>query len=123
MVFAHHVTDDTGGFFVGLVWREAVFVHGVKDAAMDGFQTVANVRKSAAHDYAHGVFEIAFLHFVFDGDVGYFTGIGRRNQAFRIVVVAHWQPLKSKFKSLQNHRIYWAIRATLQFRWKPAQSQ
>ncbi len=34
---------------VGPCWKEAQVMHGEQDAAMDGFQTVLDVRQSSAH--------------------------------------------------------------------------
>ena len=64
VVFADHVADDAGGFFVRLVPIVAHFAHGEQAAAMDGLQTVADVGQRPAYDHAHGVIEIGLFHFV-----------------------------------------------------------
>jgi len=93
MVLAHHVTNNARRFLVRLVRREAVFIHGVEDAPVHRLQAIAHVRKGAAHDHAHGVIEIAFLHLIFDGDERNFTGIAGRNHAILVVFVGHGRPL------------------------------
>ena len=68
VILTHHVTDDAGRFHVLLVGRIAALVHGVENAPVHGFQTVAGVGESAAHDHAHGVIEVGALHLVDDGN-------------------------------------------------------
>ena len=43
-------------------------VHGVQDAAMDWFKTVAEIGESAAKDDGHGVLGVGSGHFVVDVD-------------------------------------------------------
>ena len=62
MVPAQHVAHAGGGLFEGFVHREAILVHGVEDPAMDGLQAIPHVRESPAHDDAHGVLNVGFLH-------------------------------------------------------------
>ena len=68
MVFAHRVADGARRFVVRPVGGEIEFVHRVEDAPVHGLQPVANVRQRATDDHAHGVIEIAALHFVENGD-------------------------------------------------------
>jgi len=89
MVLTHHVTDDTGGFFVGLVRREAVFIHRVEDAAVHRLQAVAHVRQGAADDDRHRIGEIALPHLLFDGDGRNLVRIGRRQACLVVVLVGH----------------------------------
>ena len=79
MILADHVADGARGFVVGTVGGEIVLAHRIEDAAVHGFQPVANVGQGAAHDHAHRVIEIAALHFVEDRngfDVGRAAGPG-----------------------------------------------
>ena len=62
MVPAQHAAHAGGGLFEGFVHREAILVHGVEDPAMDGLQAIPHVRESPAHDDAHGVLNVGFLH-------------------------------------------------------------
>ncbi len=41
-------------------------MHTHEDAAVNGFQTVTNVRQRAPHDNAHGVIEVRIFHLIFD---------------------------------------------------------
>ncbi len=66
MVFTHDFTDDTGGFFVWLVRRNAELAHSVKDSSVNRFQAVPCIRKSSCNDYAHSVIDIGVLHFIVD---------------------------------------------------------
>ena len=45
-------------------------MHAEQNSAVHGLQTIAYIRKRAAHNYAHGVIEIGPFHFVLniDGD-------------------------------------------------------
>src|ERR1700722_3622915 len=89
MEFAQTFADDLGALAGRPVRREAHLVHAEKNAAMHGFQTVADVGKSAPHDHAHRVIEVRTLHFVFDVDghhdaaarVGSLARIARRGWA------------------------------------------
>ena len=48
MIPAQHVADAGGGLFERLVRGQAVLVHGVEDAAVDGLQAVAHIRQRTA---------------------------------------------------------------------------
>ena len=37
-------------------------MHGVENAPMNGLHAIADIGKSAADDYTHGVVDIAFFH-------------------------------------------------------------
>ena len=102
MILTHHVADDAGGLLVGLVRREAVFIHRVENAPVHRLQPVAHIGQSPAHDHAHGVIEIAFLHLLFDGDERNFTGIGGRNHAILVVFVSHGIPSESPSQDHPN---------------------
>ena len=68
MIFADHVADGARRLVVSAVGGEIVLAHRIEDAAVHGFQPVANIGQSAAHDHAHRVIEIASLHFIEDRD-------------------------------------------------------
>ena len=68
MVFADHVTDDARRFAVRLVPLVAVLVHREQDAPVHRLEPVARIGQRAHHDYAHGVIEVALLHFLGDGN-------------------------------------------------------
>ncbi len=66
MVFTDDIADDASRLPVGLIPLVAVLVHGVEDAAVDGLQTVANIRQRSRHDNAHRVVEVRTLHLISD---------------------------------------------------------
>ncbi len=53
MVFAHHFADDAGALTRGAVGSKSHLLHGVKNAAMHGLQSVANIGQGAADDHRH----------------------------------------------------------------------
>ncbi|MPM11776.1 hypothetical protein SDC9_58127 [bioreactor metagenome] len=57
MVLTHYIPDDTCGFFVRFIGRNAQFAHAVKDTAMDRLESVTDVRQSPGYDNAHGIFQ------------------------------------------------------------------
>ena len=65
MVSAQHIADARRRFFERFVARQAVLVHGVEDAAVDGLQTVAHVRQRASHDDGHRVVDVGGLHLMY----------------------------------------------------------
>ena len=68
MVLAHHVGDGTGRLHMLAVPVIAALMRRIEDTAVDGLQPVAHVRQRAGDDDAHGVIEIAALHFLDDRD-------------------------------------------------------
>ncbi|VTR65876.1 putative Val start codon [Desulfosarcina cetonica] len=58
VVLTDHVTDDAGRFLVGFVVIVLELPHGVKHAAMDGFESVAHIGKRPADNHAHGVIQV-----------------------------------------------------------------
>ena len=64
MVLTQHVTDAGRRFFERLVGGQATFVHGVQYPAVNGLQSVPDVRQCPPYDDGHGIFNIGFLHFV-----------------------------------------------------------
>ena len=62
MVLTKHVTDAGGGLLKGLVGCQTAFIHSIKDAAVDGLQTVTDVRQGTTHDNAHAVLNVCLLH-------------------------------------------------------------
>ena len=59
---AQHVAHAGGGLLKGLVRGQVVLVHGVEDAPVHGLQAVPHVGQRPAHNDAHGIFNIGFLH-------------------------------------------------------------
>jgi len=96
MVFTHHLADDTGGLAIGLIEAEAHPVHGVEDAPMHRLQAIAHVRKRAADDHAHGVIEIAALHFL-DNRNGVDTAGAFRRRRVVVVFGQNHVPVGLKF--------------------------
>ena len=78
MVTAQHRTDGVGAFAVGFVRRQPVFMHGIENPPVNGFQTVPHIRQGSRHDDRHGIFQKALFHFLFqvDGDQLGMGGIG-----------------------------------------------
>ena len=67
MIFTDHVADDAGGLLVRLAVLVSQLVHGEEDAALDGFQAVADVGERPPDDHAHRVVEVALAHLVLNG--------------------------------------------------------
>ena len=65
MVPAQHIAHGGGRFPVGLVRRQVVLVHGVKNAPVHRFQTVPHIGQGPADDDAHGVIDVGLAHFLF----------------------------------------------------------
>ena len=84
MIFTDHVADDAGGLAIWLVPFVAVLVHREQNAPVHGLEPIARIRQSAHHDHAHGVIEVALLHFLGDGNG---PNIGRSAVRRREVVV------------------------------------
>jgi len=68
VILTHNVTNDAGGFTVGLVPLISVFMHGIQNTAVNRLQTITNIGKRTAYDHAHRIIEIAALHFICDRD-------------------------------------------------------
>ena len=62
MVTAQHVTHAGGGLLEGMVAGQVILVHGVENPPVDRLETIPYVRQGAAHDDAHGVFDVGLLH-------------------------------------------------------------
>ena len=67
MVLFHHVAHHGRGFAVRAVGSQPCFQHPEQDAALYGFQPVADVRQRPADDDGHGVIEVGGLHLLLDG--------------------------------------------------------
>src|SRR3989344_2252805 len=61
MVVAHGISNHLGGFLELRSRTQPHLLHGVKDAPMNGFQSVADIGQSTGDDNAHGVFQIRLL--------------------------------------------------------------
>ena len=64
VIFTHGIADDTGGFTIALVGVQIHFVHGVQDTALNRLQTVAGIGQCTGNNNAHGIVDVAFLHFL-----------------------------------------------------------
>ena len=64
MVAAQHVAHAGGGLLEGLIRGQIVLIQSVEDATVNGLQAVPHVGQGPAHDDAHGVVDVAGLHFV-----------------------------------------------------------
>ena len=103
MVSAEHRADRVRALAVGLVRRQAVFVHGVQDAAVHRLQTVPHIRQRTRHDDRHGIFKEALFHFLFEihgKDLRHLTAArgllgGKRRIVSKFV---HSQPFLSLFR-------------------------
>ncbi len=69
MELAENFADDLGALPGRAVRSETHLAHTEENAAMDGFQAVADIRQGSSHDYAHRVIHVRALHLVFDIDV------------------------------------------------------
>ena len=68
VVVLEDFADHAGALVERAVVQQAFAQHGVKDAALHGFQAVAGVGEGARNDDRHRVFDVGRLHDV--GDVG-----------------------------------------------------
>ena len=64
VIFTHGIADDTGGFTIALVRVQIHFVHGIQDTTLNGLQAVAGIGQCTGNDHAHGIVDVAFLHFL-----------------------------------------------------------
>ena len=55
VIFTHDVADDTSGFLIRFVRLHARFVHAEDDAALNRFQTVADIRNRTRDDNRHRI--------------------------------------------------------------------
>ena len=63
MIFTHGISDDTGALSVRLIRSVVQFYHGIENSSLYRLQAVSYIRKGAGCNYAHGVFDVGFLHF------------------------------------------------------------
>ena len=66
VILTDDITHDPGAFPIGSVPEVPLLIHGKEHPSVNRLQTVPDVRQSPSHDHAHGVIQIAPLHFVFD---------------------------------------------------------
>ena len=102
MVLFHHIAHHGRGFAVRAVGPQPRFQHPKQDAALYGFQPVADVRQRPADDDGHGVIEVGGLHLLLNrlGNDARFVGqrhritslteagnaeTGKRDSAFPVV--------------------------------------
>ena len=65
----HNVTHRLGRFTIALVMGIAIFIHGIKNTTLNGFQTVTNVRKRTLLNNVFGVASKTLPHDVLKGHV------------------------------------------------------
>ena len=68
VVVTHGLGDRSGRLHVSAVGAISVVVHRVEHAAVHRLESVADIRQSATDDDAHGVVDVAVLHFLLDVD-------------------------------------------------------
>ena len=64
MIPAEHCTDSIGTFSVRLVRGQAVFVEGVDDSSVNGFQAVTDIRERTGDNNGHRISQERIMHFV-----------------------------------------------------------
>ena len=52
MIFPHSIPNDTSAFFMRFFMSDAIFVHGVQNAAVNRLQTVSDIGQGPAYDDA-----------------------------------------------------------------------
>ena len=90
MVFTQHFPHHPGALPKRPLGRKAQFIHGVKDAPMDGLEAIAGIGQCPTHDDAHGVFQIGAGHLA--------PQIRGHNAPFAIGAV----PWKGKFNGFRH---------------------
>jgi len=71
MELADNVTDDPGRLLVRLVVHIVQFIHCIKNSAVNGLQSVPDIRQSPADYCAHCIIEVRAFHLLFDGNGNY----------------------------------------------------
>ena len=56
-----HITDNTGAFLEAGIGIELEDAHGMENAPVNGFQSVAHIRQGAAHDGGQRIGQIALF--------------------------------------------------------------
>jgi hypothetical protein len=69
MEAAHHVADDLRALAMLRIGRQSLLPHRVQDAALDGFQSVADIGQRAGRDDRQRVVEVARLRRFMERDV------------------------------------------------------
>ena len=64
MVVTQHGAHAGGGLAEGPVGGQIVLIHGVKDPAVDGLQTVPHIGQGTSDDDGHGILDVAAFHFM-----------------------------------------------------------
>ena len=68
VVIAENIADHAGAFEVPAVRSIATVIHRIQHAAVNGLESVGDVRERSANDDAHRVVEVRTLHFGLDLD-------------------------------------------------------
>src|SRR5437868_10643616 len=66
MVSAHHITHNTGRFFIRLVTVIAHFIHTKQAAPVNRLQTIAYIGQCTTDDHTHRIIDIRGLHLLLD---------------------------------------------------------
>lgn len=61
VVAAHHIPDDFGALHMLAGRGQALLVHRVQDASLDGLETISDIRQGTAGDDGQRIVEIAIL--------------------------------------------------------------
>src|SRR3989442_10617778 len=108
MVLFHHIAHHGRGFAVRAVGPQPRFEHPKQDAALYGFQPVADVRQRPADDDGHGVIEVGGLHLL----------LNRLGNDARFVGQRHLRHLKKdgpafplQISRLRTSRAYFTIKS------------
>ena len=100
MVRTQHGAHGVGGFAVGVGGIVAALVHGVEDAAVNGFQAVADIGQCTGNDDRHGVIQKRGLDLLFHiahDDLG--AGTRRHNDIFFHLVLTFLGRIETKLRS------------------------
>jgi hypothetical protein len=68
VIVAQHLTDDLRALAVRAARRQVQIAHRVEDAAMHGFQSVADIGDGSPDDHAHRVIQVRGAHLVLNAD-------------------------------------------------------
>ena len=75
MVFAQHLANNSGGFFVGRSGAIAHILHRVENAAVHWLEAVAHIRQGARDNDAHGVIKVSRAHLAVDIHIAHVAGV------------------------------------------------
>src|SRR5699024_3483190 len=85
MVPTQNIAHGGGALAVGLVLGEAVFIHGVEDAPVDGLEAVADVGQRPADDDRHGIVDVGVLHLLHQ--LGFYDRLVWKSEILGVVIL------------------------------------